>query len=98
MSVGVAMGLAASGAVLFAHEAAASPGDEPAPQIKASRYYQESDQASWDDGFQSFMFDCSGYDFNVAPLSKNTSPLLAAAMTLKPLPDAEKLAKEQRAM
>ena len=32
--------------------------------------------------FQSFMLDFSGYDFNVAPLSKNTSPLIAAAMTI----------------
>ena len=32
--------------------------------------------------FQSFMLDFSGNDFNVSPLSKNTSPLIAAAMTI----------------
>ena len=32
--------------------------------------------------FQAFMLDFSGYDFNVAPLSKNTSPLIAAAMSI----------------
>lgn len=32
--------------------------------------------------FQSFMLDFSGNDFNAAPLSKNTSPLIAAAMTI----------------
>jgi NADH:ubiquinone oxidoreductase subunit 5 (subunit L)/multisubunit Na+/H+ antiporter MnhA subunit len=32
--------------------------------------------------FQAFMLDFSGYDMNVAPLSKITSPLIAAAMTI----------------
>lgn len=32
--------------------------------------------------FQSFLLDFSGYDFNVTPLAKNTSPLIAAAMTI----------------
>lgn len=32
--------------------------------------------------FQSFMLDFSGYDFNVSPLSKTTSPLIAIAMTI----------------